>query len=725
MAGLFDDIVGGATAQPANMFSDIVTGTPASPTVASAAPTSNMFSDIVGAPVGPTAPVPPPVTTGDLTQGPGPSLIERGETAAANAVNGTLLGGAVNALTSAFYSGQSNPIDPNTGQPLPGPTPEQQAVQAEQAPAQAYAAEPPATGALGQAATVLGTLAGGAASPESLVAGPEGYGAVRAGEAVLPTILKSAGTQAAIQGGANAVAQGENIAAGEQTTGFSPGEVAEAAGMGAVIGAAGPVVGAAVNALRGPTEDIAHGAEGTATATTTPPAGAALAKNPFADIVNGNAPAVPPVAEAPAPGLFDDIVNGKPAEATPASTSAAEQPEVSASAPQDPQAGTPVAASPSQDPQAGEAAPVTQPQAAASTPIGQDPQATLQGATPLAPTPEQGVGSALSVPETEPVPVPEAPAASQAAVPVPDTSTGIVTTPAGRKVSVQYQVVPADTLIPGAGDLQPRDRAGRLSSDAQVNAIAANLDPARLMQAPEADRGAPIVGPDNVIESGNGRVQAIQQAAANHPAVYARYVQALQDAGHDTTGIATPVLVARRVSDLSPEDRRAFVREANQSATQRMSAPEQAKADGSALTAGMLAKYDPAQDATSAANRPFVRDWIGTLPEAERNAVVDAQGNLSAEGVRRLNGAMLARAYGDNGVLARGLESTDDATRSIAGGLADAAPAWAKLRPGIDAGHIPPEFDTSRDLVHASRDRAEQHYNPDVRPHAPTSYFQL
>lgn len=276
-------------------------------------------------------------------------------------------------------------------------------------------------------------------------------------------------------------------------------------------------------------------------------------------------------------------------------------------------------------------------------------------------------------------------------------------------------VAPASDLVPASGDLQPRERADRLASDAQRQSIAANLDPARLMRAPEADRGAPIVGPDNVIESGNGRVQAIQRAAEQNPSVYARYVQALQDAGHDTAGIDTPVLVARRTSDLSPADRQAFVQEANQSATQRMSAPEQARVDGAALTSPMLAKYDPSLPATSAGNPNFVRDWVSTLPEADRNSVMDAQGQLSGDGQRRLNGAMLARAYGDKGVLARGLEGTDDATRSVSGGMADAAPAWAQLRAGIEGGTIPPEFDRNGIVRRRSEDRTRRRAQGDRR----------
>ena len=347
------------------------------------------------------------------------------------------------------------------------------------------------------------------------------------------------------------------------------------------------------------------------------------------------------------------------------------------------------------------------PSAAATEPnalrLGPDgkPVAPVTAAPPAA-TPSAGL---------QPPPRPTVQPGMGAAAPAAGPDTGTVTTSAGRKVDVRYEVVPADSLTAASGDLQPRDRSNRVASDAQVQDISANLDPARLMRSPDADRGAPIVGPDGTIESGNGRVQAINRAAQQNPAAYAAYVQALRDAGHNVDGIDRPVLVARRTTDLSPEDRRAFVVEANQSATARMSPAEQAAIDGNALTSDMLGRYDSSKEPTAAANRDFVRSWVGTLPEAERNAVMDAQGELSADGVRRLGGAMLARAYGDKGILARGLESTDDNIRSVSGALAGAAPAWARLRAGVENGSVPPEFDVSgqlskaADLVRVAREK--------------------
>ncbi len=92
------------------------------------------------------------------------------------------------------------------------------------------------------------------------------------------------------------------------------------------------------------------------------------------------------------------------------------------------------------------------------------------------------------------------------------TDTQRVSTVTGRQIDTRLRVVDASELQAASGELQPRDRS-RASSDEQINQIAATLDPQRLGASAEADRGAPIIGPDMIVESGNGRVQGIRRAA--------------------------------------------------------------------------------------------------------------------------------------------------------------------------------------------------------------------
>ncbi|MCH8830067.1 MAG: hypothetical protein IID45_10875, partial [Planctomycetes bacterium] len=76
-------------------------------------------------------------------------------------------------------------------------------------------------------------------------------------------------------------------------------------------------------------------------------------------------------------------------------------------------------------------------------------------------------------------------------------------------------------------ELQPRDRS-RAANRVQVQNMAANLSPdALITDFRSLDRGAPIVGDDNVVESGNGRTMAMLRAAEDHPERYADYVEAM------------------------------------------------------------------------------------------------------------------------------------------------------------------------------------------------------
>jgi hypothetical protein len=277
-----------------------------------------------------------------------------------------------------------------------------------------------------------------------------------------------------------------------------------------------------------------------------------------------------------------------------------------------------------------------------------------------------------------------------------------IVTPTGTRIGVIYEIVDADTLIPASGRLQPRDRT-RASSAEQIGELAARLDPARLMPSPEADRGAPIVGPDSVIESGNGRVQAILLAAERFPDRYDAYKAAIANVVPIPDGIARPVLVARRTSELTDVAREAFVREANTSAIARMSATEIAASDARAIGDDVLALYVPGRALTAAENRSFARALMEGLPQAERNVLFLPDGTPNADGVRRLRQALFARAYDAPDMTRLVAELEGGELRGILEALADVAPAWSRLRSEIAAGRISAELDATAQLLDAVR----------------------
>ena len=294
---------------------------------------------------------------------------------------------------------------------------------------------------------------------------------------------------------------------------------------------------------------------------------------------------------------------------------------------------------------------------------------------------------------------------------VPGIQPHRVTAADGTSIDTAPVVVEADSLRtsqdPGYDpSLQPRQR-DRAASQAQVRDIATNLDPERLGYSSEADRGAPIVGSDGMVESGNGRVLALRSVYDQGGPAAQAYRAWLSRQGVDVAAYRNPVLVRQRITPLAPDERRAFTIAANQAATLSMSAPERALADSRLIDANAISLIHNPDDLGSAANRAFVRRFVAQLPQGEQGMMADAKGALSADGLARVRNAVLAKAYGDAGLLSRIAESTNDEVRSISSALTAVAPAWARLRAEIDAGRVRPGIDATADLLEAVRRTAD------------------
>ncbi|MBB3313632.1 hypothetical protein FHT78_005426 [Rhizobium sp. BK196] len=278
----------------------------------------------------------------------------------------------------------------------------------------------------------------------------------------------------------------------------------------------------------------------------------------------------------------------------------------------------------------------------------------------------------------------------------------------GRSVGVRYEVVDASSLVTSNRDdlsinpdfpqeLQPRDRTRALSQD-QIAGIASNLQPERLGFSNDAGSGAPVVGPDGLVESGNGRVLALRRAYQQDGPQAQSYRNFLRAQNFDIEGMQNPVLIARRVTDL--EDRVAFVTAANRSTAMKMGAAEQAIADGRLIDGPMLDRLESG-DVRAAGNAAFTRDFMSKLPRAEQGSLIDKDGFLSQEGERRVTAALMGRAYGEPTLLGRTLEDTDNNIKAIGGALADASGSWAKMRDAVARGEIPAGMDVTQDLLDA------------------------
>lgn len=305
----------------------------------------------------------------------------------------------------------------------------------------------------------------------------------------------------------------------------------------------------------------------------------------------------------------------------------------------------------------------------------------------------------------------EAKAAEKAQKPPAPAPTERVFTVSGRPIEVRYEVVDAAALTASHTDtlavnpafpaeLQPRDRT-RAASAQQVSSIAANLQPELLGRSATAADGAPIVGPDGVVESGNGRVLALRKAFAEFPDKAEAYRAFIEGQGFDTKGIAQPVLIRRRVSDLAPAERAAFTREANARTTAAMSPAEQALTDAASLDPATLEALKSG-DLHAAGNRPFVRAFLSKVaPESEMGALITKDGTLSKAGADRIQNALLARAYGDADLVARLAEEPESGLGTLGQALRDVAPVWARMRALAERGQIAPEGDGTAGLMEA------------------------
>ena len=283
-----------------------------------------------------------------------------------------------------------------------------------------------------------------------------------------------------------------------------------------------------------------------------------------------------------------------------------------------------------------------------------------------------------------------------------------VVTSRGREADTVFEVREARDLIDsGSADynpsLQPRDRAGRAASEVQIAEIVAKFDPLRLANSRLASQGAPIIGPDMMVESGNGRIAAIRRVYAEHPERAAAYREMIETRFPEAQGMEQPILVRRRAGDMTHDERRAWVHEANERDTMAMSAPEQAAADARTMSAETVASYRGG-DLTDARNRPFVRAFLDeTVAPSEINSMVDRNGVPSAEGLRRMNRAMLARAYEAPDLVAQIAEAADTNIKAIGNVLTQIAPRIAQLRDLIREGKVDAQFDLSEPLADLTR----------------------
>jgi hypothetical protein len=283
---------------------------------------------------------------------------------------------------------------------------------------------------------------------------------------------------------------------------------------------------------------------------------------------------------------------------------------------------------------------------------------------------------------TAPIPDVGAPMVSvkgDEALPAADLGkSAVVTLADGTKMPVRYAVVEADSVL-ASNDVNGKENPGYFGD----------------------------VPKGQLVAMTNGRVAGVQGAYARGTAdAYKEAMAADPEHGVSAEAIQAkkrPMLV--RVYDDAYNALPRLAQLSNTGGSAQLSDTEKARNDAAALDS--LDGFTPTEsgDVTAAANMPFVRRFVQTIPENERPEMLTATGELSQAGAKRLRAAVFAKAYGAGDALQRMVESTDDNVRAITAGLMRAAPAVARLREKVAAGALH-DLDITPELLRAVEDFA-------------------
>jgi hypothetical protein len=329
------------------------------------------------------------------------------------------------------------------------------------------------------------------------------------------------------------------------------------------------------------------------------------------------------------------------------------------------------------------------------------------------PEPEQAAAPAPAANQGAAPGAAPAPAASAAAPVAPvaqgDPHTRAFGSDPNRVYDFRFRVVELDDLIASNTEkgginpnydptLQPRQR-DRAASTRQIEQMSKNLVPeAYLWDFKTLDKGAPIIGADSMVESGNGRTLALRRARDDEGERWQAYQTALAGqaaalgiAG-ELEGKAAPVLVRERLSDV---DRAAFAREANAPPVLQMSPLEQARVDAGrvsdAALLGLTVREGQGIDQAlrAASNRKFVQSFLGSLEENESAVLMRKDGTLNQMGIWRMKAALFTRAFpGESGerIAETFLEALDSDTKNFENAISATLPRISRVEALIASG---------------------------------------
>ena len=263
----------------------------------------------------------------------------------------------------------------------------------------------------------------------------------------------------------------------------------------------------------------------------------------------------------------------------------------------------------------------------------------------------------------------------------------------------QYKIVSADDITPSNNtdgsvnafypqQYQPRDRT-RAGMRKQVENMANKLNPSALGASSNANMGAPVINSQGVVLNGNGRTMALKSVYKGKPKQIKAYKDFLKQnaksLGIDPAtidSIKNPVLVRQVADDAPVQD---IIN--SKAGGSQMSAGETAKKDADRIKQSTLQLASDSSDLTQESNRKFVNSVLKDVASPEElNTLYTKTGKISQAGITRVKNAVFAKAYGDDFLLTKMSESTDNNIRNVMNSMLAVAPKVAMLNDGMEKG---------------------------------------
>lgn len=287
----------------------------------------------------------------------------------------------------------------------------------------------------------------------------------------------------------------------------------------------------------------------------------------------------------------------------------------------------------------------------------------------------------------------------------------------GTDIPASYQVLELDQVLPSHDpltnfrwnpnypkEIQDRDYSNpNLAYQGKVYEKASKLDPPRVISTAKTSVEGPsiVVDDDNLVLSGNSRVLSIILASKKYPARYKEYIDYLLNHavtfGLDTKAIKKmkqPILV-RRVA-IPPSQYKVFASLANESPAMTLDIIGTLQSVAKYIPDDLVMTMDISDTETlkayigSSRGQRFSRSIMDALPATKVGTYVD-RGMLTEEGKALIEGVLFYK-------LVPSMETIEHMPKYLKNTLSFSIPEFFRLKIGAKSGHIPEEWDLTKDL---------------------------